>query len=481
MPTLLALLLACSPDGGTPAHSGDPGTTDDSGGPHTVDWQRALAPASDLATAPRGFVLQRAIVHLHSPWSHDACDGDPLDEDGAPRRDCLADLRSGLCDAGIDHAFLTDHPSHFATGEWDEVLLADEGDTLLPSAADARVLEHPCADGRRLRWYPGVEDELMPVALDRHVPGDAAERDATYNTSDADTLAAYQTAGALSLVAHTEGRDVETLRAQVQAGLAGVEVFNLHAMFDPNIRSEDLGLDASSWLAEIAPFTSQDGTAEPDLFVLAVLANQPPSEAAWDALNVDGPEDRVVIGVAGTDAHQNVFPIPLRDGERGDSYRRMLRWFSQHLWMDPADLPDAGGDLDAAERTLAAGRFHVAFEILGTPDGFDFHLEDAAGGIHEMGSILDPSVLPAELVVTCPTLSAGSPQGTDAPEISATVYRDGAPWQTSCGRFPVDDAGTYRVRVDMVPWHLAPFLGDDAADWMHAYPWVYGNPVRIRP
>lgn len=480
MPLLLSVLLACTASPSATDDSGpsgtDVGTADNSGEPSTAPWTRSLASLDALTSAPRGHVLQRAIVHLHSPWSHDACDGEPLDEDGQPRRDCLADLRDGLCDAGIDHAFLTDHPSHFATGEWGDVLLADADSTLLPSPDDARVLEHACADGRRLRWYPGVEDDLMPVGLDRHVPGDAAQRDTTYNGSDADTLAAYETAGATTFAAHTEGRDVEQLRAQVAAGLAGVEVFNLHAAFDPRIRSEDLGLDASSWLTEIAPFTSDDGTAEPDLFVLAVLGSQSPSEAAWDALNVDGPDDRVVVGVAGTDAHQNVFPIPLRDGERGDSYRRMLRWFSQHLWMDPADT-----GLDAAQQTLAAGRFHVVFEILGTPTGFDFHLVDAAGDVHEMGSVLPASALPAELVVECPTLAAGSPRGTDAPEITATVYRDGEAWQTGCGRFPVDDAGSFRVRVDMVPWHLAPFLGDDAAAWMRPYPWVYGNPVRIRP
>ncbi len=46
----------------------------------------------------------------------------------------------------------------------------------------------------------------------------------------------------------------------------------------------------------------------------------------------------------GTDAHENSFPIMLRDGERGDSYRRLLRW---------ADSPERLIRCPA-ERTLAA-------------------------------------------------------------------------------------------------------------------------------
>lgn len=481
----LALLLACSPDDGAPAD----GATDDTSA-HPTDgsrpWRRELPALSTEVGGLRGHVLERAIVHLHSPWSHDACDGDPLDDQGNPRRDCLADLRAGLCQAGVDHAFLSDHPAHFAQATWDAdpdhgAFLPDDSTALLPDAATPRALSWTCPDGRSLTWYPGVEDELMPVALDRHVPGDAAERDATYNESTAQALAAFEQAGALRLIAHTEGRDVATLQALVDAGLQGVEVFNLHAMFDPDIREEDLGLDRAGWLEDMAPFMDEDGTAEPDLFVLAVLAAQPPSEAAWDALNASGPDDRVIVATAGTDAHQNVLPMPMRDGERVDSYRRMLRWFSQHLWMDGADAE--GADLDGAEAALAAGRFHVAFEVLGTPEGFDFHLVDAQGATHEMGSALSDAALPATLVVSCPTLSAPSPQGSQAPEITATVLRDGATWQAGCGSFPVTEPGTYRARVDMTPWHLSPFLGDDAdaaAPWMHPYPWVYGNPIRIR-
>ena len=49
-------------------------------------------------------------------------------------------------------------------------------------------------------------------------------------------------------------------------------------------------------------------------------------------------QGRRLFGTAGTDAHQNSLPIEFRDGERGDSYRRMMSWFSNvALVSDPAD------------------------------------------------------------------------------------------------------------------------------------------------
>lgn len=470
MAPLLLSLLACT---GTEAASGDGGATATD---PTRPWRRELPALSMEAAAPRGFTWQRAIVHLHSSWSHDACDGEPLDEQGEPRRDCLADLRRGLCEAGIEHAFLSDHPAWFASAEWGEqALLADQTTTVLPSSLDPRLLGYSCGEGHELRWYPGVEDELMPVALDRHVDGDATARDETYNRYDGEALAAYAAAGAVRLVAHTESRDPTELAALVDQGLQGIEVFNLHASFDPGIRSEYLGLDPVSWLSDLSIFMEEDSTAEPDLFVLSVLQRQEVSEATWDALNTAAPEGRVVFATAGTDAHQNVLPTLMSDGERVDSYRRMLRWFSQHLWVE-------GDDVDAAEQALAAGRFHIVFEILGTPHGFDAHLRGADGSTYEMGSLVPRSALPATLVVGCPVLAPDSPRGEKEPEVFVSVIRDGAEVATGCGEHPVDQAGTWRVRVDMIPWHIEPFLGDDAGaheTWMRSYPWIYSNPFRI--
>src|SRR5688572_18426334 len=59
----------------------------------------------------RGFRDYRAIIHLHSHHSHDACDGEPQ-PGGVPDEECLQHLRDALCVTRIDVAFTTDHPEH---------------------------------------------------------------------------------------------------------------------------------------------------------------------------------------------------------------------------------------------------------------------------------------------------------------------------------------------------------------------------------
>jgi hypothetical protein len=457
------LTLACSPTK-APEHTDTAPAVRE-----PVPWTGGLAPTSDDVPAVRQWRARRGIVHLHSPWSHDACDGQPLIE-GEPDLDCLADLRDGLCTTSMDFAYLTDHPSHAAGQPFASLLFAQPNDELV--TLDGRTIANriPCASGSDVLWMPGIEDELMPVGLTDHVAGDdAEENNRLYNLASPESIAAEQAAGGIVLMAHTEGKDLDTLTALVRDGLQGVEIFNLHAMFDPNKREEDLGLDRLGWLNDIGTFTNTDGTAEPDLLFLGVLQEQTVSLEKWDALQATAP----VVGVAGTDAHQNVLPVLLRDGERGDSYRRMLRWFSNHLLVDAAVDTVEPNDIDDA---LQSGRAYVAFEILGTPAGFDFYLEDTDGAIYDMGSDA-PS---GDLVLQCPALSDASPTNLEAPQITATIFKNGAPWSTGCSRTATDGPGVYRVRVDIVPYHLTDSLGEDPDTWLHSYPWVYSNPIRVQ-
>jgi hypothetical protein len=441
MCTMFALLwFACTPPAPTPI---DP--------PREVPWARGLPPLSPV----EGRFPQRVITHLHSPWSHDACDGDPL-PDGQPNAPCLQDLRDGLCDAGIDVAFVTDHPAHAAAQEFAALTHAQPTDQAI--GANNRLT---CDDGRAVEWAPGIEDELMPLGLDAHVPGDAQARDDLYNRSDPEALTALTEAGAAVFVAHTEGKDLTALQALAAAGLTGVEVFNLHAMFAPDIREEHLGLDGLGWVSGIAPFTAEDATAEPDLFVLGVLDAQPPSLERWDALLADGP----MVGIVGTDAHQNVLPIALADGERADSYRRMLRWMANLVL---ADAPGAA----AAEQALRRGESWVAFEILGTPDGYGF---DAVDGTPTGGSAPAGAVLR----VGCPVLHADSPRGPVDPTITVRLLKDGALFAEGCGQHPTDGPGAYRVEVWITPEHLRPFLGDDPDPWIRPFPWLLSNAIRV--
>lgn len=439
---MLLLLPACGlqppPEDSTPVANPDVAWTD-------------VVPDLD-ETSPQGRRWRRAIIHLHSPYSHDACDNHEGELDDET---CGQDLRDGLCADAIDFAFLTDHPAYAAEQTYEDLLRVEEGDEVLDGVASRMT----CPSGHQTTILPGIEDELMPVGLDRHVADTPEENDAIYNAWSTETIVAEQAAGATVLQAHTEGKTLADLQERVDGGLSGVELFNLHAMVDPTKREEDLGLDAYGYLDAIAPFITNETDAQPDLGFLAIYEEQAVSIEKLDTLN----STSFVVATAGTDAHENSLPMSMSDGERVDSYRRMMRWFSNILLVD-TDAPDD------AQAAIAAGRSFVAFEILGTPSGFDVHYGDAEmGGEVEVGGRLE---------VSCPTLAADTPQQGDPPEISVHVYKDGAIWQEGCGEFQVDSAGVYRVRVDIVPTHLTGFL-DQETGLIHSYPWLYSNPFRV--
>lgn len=444
---LLLLLSACT---GAPV---DPADSAGAEAPPFVPWAAARASMTEASRAGRAW--RRGIIHLHSHYSHDACDGDPM-PGGVPDENCLASLRRGLCTNAMDYAMLTDHPAHAAEQEFADLLLTREGDEVVGGIAN-RIL---CDDGHRVLTLPGIEDELMPIGLDRPVADTPEERHRLYNGVDAETLTAEIAAGATVLQAHTEGKSLEVLLERQANGLAGVELFNLHAMVDPSIREEHLGLEAFSYLDAMGPFITGDTDAEPDLAFLGFFQEQGVSLERWDALARVAP----TVGTAGTDAHENALPNLLSDGERVDSYRRMMSWFS-NIALVEGDSPE---ELQAA---IAAGHLFVAFEVLGTPTGFHVAYGDAEmGGAGDLGGALE---------ITCPGLAATTPQSGDPPEITATVFKDGQPWQEGCGSFPVTEAGVYRVRVDIVPHHLVGFLDDQAGALVREYPWLYSNSFRL--
>lgn len=450
---LLALLVACTaePTETTPE---PPAWPEGTWNPRMPDAATQIAPLRDL-------VHRRSVVHLHSPYSHDACDSHGW-VDGALDTACRDDLRRALCDDRYDVAFITDHPDYGDAQEFEAMFHPAEGDRWVEDAQGRYALDVTCPDGHVVQWRAGFEDELMPISLHGHVSPDPVARHELLNSTAPEAFAAMQAAGGRVMLAHTEQRSREDLLAWQDLGLHGVEAFNVHAMFSPNIRQEALGLDPTAWITDIAPFTADGATAAPDLLFLAVHQEQTVSVEHWDALLQRGP----MMATAGADSHQNVLSFALSDGERVDSYRRGLRWFT-------TILQARGTDAAAIDEALTARRAFIAFEALGTPTGFDLHLEDDAGGVWEMGS----DAPGGRLTVSCPTLADESPYGPRAPEISVIVYRDGEPWQTSCGTWDVEP-GVYRARVDITPWHLEPFLSG-ATHLLKSYPWVYSGAIRV--
>jgi hypothetical protein len=460
----LLLLLGCPAEEVDDDSAADDDTTDTD---DAVPWSGDLPSlASDIAS-PRGFTPLRSILHFHSVYSHDACDGLGY-VDGVLDEVCLEQMRDGLCRVGIDLAYVSDHPSYAAYHPFDEILLARGDDEPIVEGGETVANRILCDNGHDVIYMAGIEDALMPLGLDRHAAPYGDEADQLYNSTDQALFDAVAAAGGLVFQEHPEERDLETLEAYQDMGLVGLEVFQLHALLDPGSREEIYGLDPFGWIEDIGPFTDPEGTGEPDLLFLAFFQELQPNVMRWDHLLERGP----MVGIAATDAHRNVLPYELRDGERPDGYRRNFRWFSNIVLADTRDTL-------AADEAVAAGRLLMAFEILGTPDGTALWYADAGGTEVEMGSTCT-GCAGGTLHLQCPTLSASSPRdGVNDPVITATVFRDGEPWQTGCGEFEVVDAGVYRARIDIAPHHLTPFLGEDPSPYLHDYPWVYTNAIRV--
>lgn len=434
-------------------------------------WQPGL-PAATALGVRRGLTPVRGIIHLHSPYSHDACDGNP--RPGANRaidEACLGHLRAALCTLHIGYAALTDHDDSMADEEFATLFSQRADDELVMGAGGPIASRLRCPDGHRVLITVGGENPLMPIMLDRHVPGTVAERHDVYNADTPAAVQAFHDAGGLVWIPHTEQRTTAELEVLAPDGL---EIYNLHANLDPNIRRDYLGLPANGAIQAVLQFAEQspDGP-EPDLALLSFLEPSTPALARWNDLLGAG---RHVAGSAGTDAHENTLPVMLRDGERGDSYRRMMRWFANVVLTAQPDDPQA------IEAALAAGRMFVAFELLGTPVGFDA-VAAAGGTSYEMGATV-ATTAGATFTLTVPTVADLAPT-LPAPTITARIVRVDAGGVTELASgagptltAPMDQPGAYRAEVRMIPRHLGPylgFLGTAYAD--RELPWIYGNPI----
>jgi hypothetical protein len=458
---LLTLLLpACTPADAPPADDDD--DTPFVQGP----WLREQPP---LDVEVRGRRELRTITHLHSHWSHDACDGNPQ-PGGIPDEDCLQHLRDAMCSNRIDVAFLSDHPGHADETDLETMALIRGDDEALPFG-EGWANRMTCPSGHQTLFLPGIESSsMMPFGIQAHTPeswgtwGPEAFEDVRTRTQ------------AAMWINHTEGREVKelaTLRPD------GIELYQLHANLAPNIRRDDLGLDPYSVLAEIGPFffPESNGILDPPQPDLGVLAFVEPNEPSIVALEVLGQDQRLGVS-GGTDAHENTFPVDAGDGERIDSYRRMTRWFHTRIRADGSEPGDA---VDA----LKQARSWVVFEAMGTPRGFDLYAE--GDELTELGE----EVAFAEgmtLHVSPPTLDPVSPRGPDAPGVRTTVFRATPErsvideWEGAEARdVALPGPGVYRVEVHITPRHLRPFLGEVAEEFANKeVPWILSGAVFVR-
>jgi hypothetical protein len=418
---------------------------------------------------PRGWLDVRGIIHAHSVFSHDACDDEPRLDGGAPNEPCFDDLRRGLCQARHDFLMLTDHPSLFVDGEFPDVLLyrPDRGDRLIERGGVAVANRATCPDGTSALVLAGCEGGTMPVGLEGHAAPDSPGRRAAYGSTSAEGLAALKARGAVVLVAHPETWTVDELTSRP---VDGFEMYNLHANLFASLPQ---ALDLYNRL-----LSGARDLPHPDLFLLPVISEDPRYVDPWGSVLSRGVRR---VTVMATDAHRNTFRDLLADGERGDSYRRMMIWFSNHLLVRPrADGTPDDADLKDA---LRAGRVWGAFEILGYPVGFDFYALEA-GVAREMGEQVSLG-RGVELVAVLPSVKNLDRRQPD-PALSLRLLRareggwDVLASSASSLRFPVRSPGAYRVEVRMAPRHLRAYLGRDAETLSSTERvWIYSNPIYV--
>jgi hypothetical protein len=428
-------------------------------------WDPGLVDTEDLGLV-RGWSLRRGLIHVHSLHSHDACDGDPWLENGDPNEDCLQDFRDGVCTTRQDVVFLTEHEETAARVDFEDLLL-QRGDDVLIYQRNAPIGNSmACPDGRRTLLLAGGEFDVMPVGMERHIGGTPEFREDFYNLIRSGRVDRLQEElGAVVLQAHTESKSIARLR---ELGLDGFEIYNLHANIDPGIREEYLGLEPWGFTQSLQPFLLPNGP-HPDLALLSFLAPNGPALEAFDTLLS---EDRHLVGTGGNDAHRNALNIPTRDGERVDSYRRMMRFVTHHFLVQefsPWGFKDA----------LRSGRFHVVFETIGSPVGLDFHAE-SDGAITEMG---DRAARGSTLRVALPRVHGHEDE--DVPmqiKLIRAQRGGGVTVAESVGEdlsHVAEEPGAYRVEIWVTPTHLAPWLGANPSDYIVPTIWVYSNPVYV--
>jgi hypothetical protein len=477
---VLASLLACtsSPatppvDASTPTDlANDLGAADAPGDdaadvPAPPPWPHVLAPARVMGEA-RGLRATRAIIHAHSVHSHDACDGNPY-VDGGVNEPCLQSFRRSVCADKIDVVFLTEHSGHMSEGSFERVMQVRPGDE--PLMEDGALVGYriACADGHRTMLLPGAENGLMPLGLRRHPDLVEGSLDRAYDATDLAALQRFRAAGALVAIPHVEQMSLAWLRERQPDVL---EIYNVHANIDPRIALVHLGYNPGPALVDLLRFRSLPGV-DPDMAFLTFFQESGNDLQKWATLLAEGSH---IPGIAASDAHENAIPAVLPDGERGDSYRRVFRWFSNELLVR-GELTRASA-MDA----LREGRVFVAFEAFGTPVGFSFTAR-AGDAVSDIGARITLASTPT-LEAVAPAVNELRPE-LPRPTVRVRILRaerDGRWTEVAAGdsraTFTPTQTGAYRAEVRINPAHLRPYL-PELERLVREVPWVYSSAIYV--
>jgi hypothetical protein len=465
-------------------------------------WSPGTALPTSDAIVYRGYRDLRGLIHFHNVHSWDACDKTPL-VNGQLNTDCYQQFRGDFCEAQIDFLFMSDHGSNFVTTEFpgnqapgtlemDNTLLytPSMGDQLLVRNGAPVANKASCPDKRQHLIVAGNEgNNLMSVGLESHVaPADAtgAARQAIYGISTNETtfpanvpaitsaIQTIQSHGAVVFIAHPENVSEEMLATYP---IDGFEMYNLHA----NALFTEYG---STHLLTLMSNLGPGGDltqvpTNPNTVFLDIFSEDPNYMTRWAYVASQGQRRTMIFG---SDAHQNAIPQIMSDGQRGDRYRRVMEWFSNHALVTPNK--DGSWDDTNVKASLKAGRVYGVFEALGYPVGFDYHAS-VGSQVTEMGGQIALASGPV-LSVKLPDIENFN-KARQAPIFTVRILRaNGETWEevasgpTSLTYTPTQ-AGAYRAEIREVPNHLREDLGPVANRYLlHDYVWIYSNSIYLQ-
>jgi hypothetical protein len=315
----------------------------------------------------------------------------------------------------------------------------------------------------------------MPIGLKRMPDGSPDERSLLLSSRTDKAVDQMHALGAMVFVTHPEEWDISAL---LSLPIEGLDVYNLHANIAPKIRKDFLGLPPLEFIPGVWDMLIPAwDSANPDLFLLSFLVELKPDILRWDALL----DKRPTVGILATDAHRNTLRlVQLPDGDRADSYRRMMRWFANYVLVNDQKL-------DEIENAVRSGRMYGAFQVFGEPVGFDFHARTDSR-VFEMGDTVSLAASPV-LHVTAPHFF-GMPPALDQPELHIRLIKAGAGDKggtvvaesvNSDLELAVTQSGSYRAEIKVVPYHLKKWLGDDPTPFLKGkkYPLIYANAIYV--
>jgi hypothetical protein len=313
-------------------------------------------------------------------------------------------------------------------------------------------------------FVPGFEMSggFMPWGLPRDTVLDCGEDSEVLAQQIADL-------GGTLFIAHSEEE-----RPWELPQISGMEIYNIHTDF----KDENLG--------EFAPDILFSLGAYPDQVMRQIFDRQTDILALWDDLN----KDRLMVGIAANDAHENTgyqgyftesdtFLLtmtnddfaaelqlnavtrtllriafgPLEPGKRLfridlDRYPRSLRFVNNHVLAEDLTEQEIVG-------ALSKGRSYIAFDMIADARGFVFFADDGTRK-YVMG---EEAPMKEGL-----TLRAASPN-----QVRFRLVADGEVIDTQEGReyeYTVPYPGKYRLEAEL----------QILDEWV---PWVYTNPIIV--